>query len=411
MAVVIVLIAGITALRALEGQTGPLYLIPIVVAGLWLGRWVGLGAGVASGLAIVLGGGTTDLSGELAPDSTVAAEVIRTLVLGAVGYGVGLLSERRVTLERALTRTELELEEVRTLQSALAPPEPPDRPSLELATCYIAAEHGVSGDFYVVVPAADDSTLIAVGDVAGRGLDAAKRAWYVRTLIASSADVTEDPATVLERANRGLIADAGFGVAVRHRRLRALPSRRRDRVGPRGPRRPDAPRRGRARCRATGRSGLPLGVADRLGCQTSRARLSPGGGLLLYTDGLTEARRRTDRTATGFELFGEERIASRARERGRLRERRRGRADARRGQGVQRRRAGGRPLHGRPAPDGRCRRHRGLLAGAHRDRGYRIGEKTFGFRLFSPPSRGVPINSSRGSGRAFGDPLLRRPPT
>ena len=69
----------------------------------------------------------------------------------------------------------------------------------------------MSGDFYVVVPAADDSTLIAVGDVAGRGLDAAKRAWYVRTLIASSADVTEDPATLLERANRGLIADAGFG--------------------------------------------------------------------------------------------------------------------------------------------------------------------------------------------------------
>ena len=39
------------------------------------------------------------------------------------------------------------------------------------------------------------------------------------------------------------------------------------------------------------------------------AKLSPGGGLLIYTDGLTEARRRSDRTATGFELFGEERIA------------------------------------------------------------------------------------------------------
>jgi hypothetical protein len=31
---------------------------------------------------------------------------------------------------------------------------------------------------------------------------------------------------------------------------------------------------------------------------------------MLYTDGLTEARRRTDRTATGFELYGEERVAS-----------------------------------------------------------------------------------------------------
>jgi serine phosphatase RsbU (regulator of sigma subunit) len=64
------------------------------------------------------------------------------------------------------------------------------------------------------------------------------------------------------------------------------------------------------RLRGDGSSGLPLGVADRLGCQTSRTKLAPGAGLLIYTDGLTEARRRSDRTATGFELFGEERIAS-----------------------------------------------------------------------------------------------------
>ena len=126
--VVIGLIAAITVLRALEGETGPLYLIPIVIAGLWLGRWVGLGAGVASGLAILLGGGTTDLSGEAAPDSSVAADAIRILVLGAVGYGVGVLSESRLGLERKLARSELELEELRTLQSALAPPEPPERP-------------------------------------------------------------------------------------------------------------------------------------------------------------------------------------------------------------------------------------------------------------------------------------------
>ena len=102
--VVIGLIAAITVLRALEGETGPLYLIPIVIAGLWLGRWVGLGAGVASGLAILLGGGTTDLSGEAAPNSSVAADVIRVLVLGAVGYGVGVLSESRLGLERTLAR-------------------------------------------------------------------------------------------------------------------------------------------------------------------------------------------------------------------------------------------------------------------------------------------------------------------
>ena len=165
----------------------------------------------------------------------------------------------------------------------------------------------MSGDFYVVVPAADDSTLIAVGDVAGRGLDAAKRAWYVRTLIASSAEVTEDPATLLERANRGLVADAGFGSPfVTAACVLFHPDGEIEwaLAGHDGPMHLDAAQR----LQGTGRSGLPLGVSDELGCETSRAKLSPGGGLLLYTDGLTEARRRSERTATGFELFGEERI-------------------------------------------------------------------------------------------------------
>ncbi len=308
-AVVIALIVAVTLLRALEDETGPLYLIPVAIAGLWLGRWAGLGAGLVSALAILLYGGTTDLSGGASPDSDVATDVIRVLVFSAIGYAVGFLSERRVSLQRALLRSELELEEIRTLQSALAPPEPPERPGLELATCYIPAEQGVSGDFYVVVPAEDDSTLIAVGDVAGRGLDAAKRAWFVRTLIATSADVASDPATVLERANRGLIADAGFGsLFVTAACVLFHPGGEVEwaLAGHDGPMRLDAAER----LSGSGRSGLPLGVTDELGCETSRTKLSPGGGLLLYTDGLTEARRESSRTATGFELFGDERVGA-----------------------------------------------------------------------------------------------------
>jgi len=252
---------------------------------------------------------TLNLSGDESPDPTLFGEVMRGVVYAGLGWVVGALGESRLALERRLMRQELQLEELRTLQAALAPPEPPTRPSLELATCYIAAEHGVSGDFYVVVPAAGDSTLIAVGDVAGRGLDAAKRAWYVRTLITSSADATDDPATVLERANRGLISDAGLGspfVTAACVLFRPDGEIEWALAGHDGPMHLDAAER----LRGEGRSGLPLGVADKLGCETSRAKLSPGGGLLLYTDGLTEARRRTDRTATGFELFGEERIRS-----------------------------------------------------------------------------------------------------
>lgn len=308
VASVILLIGAITALREAVGQSGPLYLIPVVIAALWLGRWAGLATGIVCSLLVL--GGTTDLSGSDAPDSTLFADLMRVLVFAGLGYVVGVLSESRLGLERDLLRRELELEELRTLQGALAPSEPPQRPALELATCYIPAEQGVSGDFHVVVPAADGSTLIAVGDVAGRGLEAAKRAWYVRTLILSSADIATDPSTVLERANRALVDESGFGapfVTVACVLFHTDGTVDWALAGHDGPMQLDS---GEV-LRGEGRAGLPLGVSERLGCETSTATLATAGGLLLYTDGLTEARRgASDGSFGGFELFGEWRIAA-----------------------------------------------------------------------------------------------------
>ena len=304
VATIVVLFAAITALRILESQTGPLYLVPVVLASFWIGRWAGLGVGL---LAAVMTRVTIILSGEDTPDVTVYGEAVRGIVYGGLGYVVGALAESRLAIERTLVRRELELDELHTLQEALAPSEPPARPALQLATCYIPAEQGVSGDFHVVVPAAGGSTLIAVGDVAGRGLDAAKRAWYTRTLVISSADVATDPSVVLERANRALVQDSNFSgpfVTVACLLLQDDGTVDWALAGHDAPIRLDTgePLRG------AGSSGLPLGVSERLGCETSTATLEPGAGLLVYTDGLTEARR--DRTsAQGFELFGERRIS------------------------------------------------------------------------------------------------------
>jgi len=304
IAIVIVLIVAITGLRIIESQTGPLFLIPVVLAAFWFGRWPGLATGAAASVLVRI---TLELNSGGVPDPTAFAELVRFAVYAGLGWTVGVLSESRLGLERELLRRGLELEEVRTLQRALAPPEPPERPSLELAACYIPAEHGVSGDFYAVVPAADGATLIAVGDVAGRGLEAAKRAWYVRTLIASSADASGDPSQILERANRALVDESGFGAPfVTAACMLFYPSGRVEwaLAGHDDPVRLDdgAPLRG------NGETGLPLGVSDLIGCQTSSVQLGGGSGLLLYTDGLTEARRSVNGSRNGSELFGEERI-------------------------------------------------------------------------------------------------------
>jgi serine phosphatase RsbU (regulator of sigma subunit) len=54
----------------------------------------------------------------------------------------------------------------------------------------------------------------------------------------------------------------------------------------------------------TTRHGLPLGIEPMLSGEAATAQLAPGGGALLYTDGLPEAR--TARDVAHSDLFGED---------------------------------------------------------------------------------------------------------
>jgi serine phosphatase RsbU (regulator of sigma subunit) len=303
IATVVGLIVAISLLRLAVDEPGPLYLLPVILAALWFGRRAGL---LTALLCSSLYGLTAAVDSFPSNEPLAISTAVRLLVYGATGWVVGGLSEERLKLARQLRDRDLELEEVRTIQEALAPSEPPTRPALELATCYLPAEHGVSGDFYVIAPAHEGATLIAVGDVAGRGLDAAKRAWYVRTLIASSADVSEDPATVLERANRALIDEAGFAAPFVTAACLLFEPSGRLQWALAGHDRPIRLDEGTT-LEADG-AGLPLGVSDRLGCSTASTQLASGAGVLLFTDGLTEARRPPNGSQPAIELFGEERI-------------------------------------------------------------------------------------------------------
>ena len=296
----IALLLMITALRVVVDQPGPLYLIPVILAALWFGPWAGLGAGVAGTLLFAFAGAVNG------GDALIPSGGVRLLLYAGVGWLIGNVSDSRVRLALQLQERDLKLEEVRTIQEALAPSEPPERPGLELASCYLPAEQGVSGDFFVVAPGHEGATLIVVGDVAGRGLEAARRAWYIRTVIASSADMTRDPAAVLERANRALIDDAGFEAPFVTAAVLMFEPGGRLQWALAGHDRPIRLDEGSAL--DSDGSGVPLGVSDRLGCRTASTQLAPGAGVLLFTDGLTEARRPPNGSQPAIELFGEERI-------------------------------------------------------------------------------------------------------
>jgi serine phosphatase RsbU (regulator of sigma subunit) len=113
------------------------------------------------------------------------------------------LRERRAAAEH-------ELEDLRAIRDALTPPELPQRPGLELAAAFLpAAAEQVSGDFYLVAEGPQHSTVLVVGDVVGHGLQAARRAAFVRTTFAATAPFSDDPCRLLSWANTALIERAG----------------------------------------------------------------------------------------------------------------------------------------------------------------------------------------------------------
>ena len=94
-----------------------------------------------------------------------------------------------------------------SLQASLLPASLPTVPWLEFAAAYIGATQWqeISGDFYDVFPASD-GWAIAVGDVCGKGQDAAAMTAAARHSIRALAHVHDTPEDVLTAANQVLLA-------------------------------------------------------------------------------------------------------------------------------------------------------------------------------------------------------------
>lgn len=206
---------------------------------------------------------------------------------------VGGLLERSAADERELT-------DLRAVRDALTPPELGTRPGVDLAASFLPATDGVSGDFYQAAEGPQETTTLVVGDVVGKGLEAARRAAFVRTVFATTAPFSADPARLLSWANTVLYEraerDRDFVTAGC---VTVSPTEGVLRWGYAG--HPPVLWLDTAEELGGARS-LPLGLAEDWACTPATHRLSPGEGVLLYTDGVTEARR-------NGEQFGQTRLA------------------------------------------------------------------------------------------------------
>ena len=195
-----------------------------------------------------------------------------------------------VVLRNRLDAAEHELEDLRAIRDALTPPELPQRPGLDLAAAFLpAVAEQVSGDFYLVAEGPQDSTVLVVGDVVGHGLNSARRAAFVRTAFAATAPFSDDPCQLLSWANTALIERAGItSEFVTAGCVTYLPDEQLLRWAYAGHPRALWLDNGQELVAPT--QGPPLGIDTDLTLTESSQRSVAGAGVLLYTDGLTEAR-------------------------------------------------------------------------------------------------------------------------
>ncbi len=222
-------------------------------------------------------------------------------VLGCLGY----VAARR-TLERDVELGEIhrELELARRIQLSLLPAAFPESADFRVAARYVPMT-SVAGDLYDFLAAGERQAGLLIADVSGHGVPAALIASMVKMAATSQRAHAAHPARLLEGMNRALCGNTqGQFVTAAYVYLDA--SARELRYAAAGH---PAMLRLRDGCvTEVAENGLLLAAVDSASYSDKTLALEPGDRLLLYTDGLVEAR-----NAEG-ELFGEEALSAVLRE-------------------------------------------------------------------------------------------------
>ena len=225
----------------------------------------------------------------------------------AILESLAQVAAREFAFQDAVARNAESAALARLLQESLLPPRLPDIPGLQVAAGFAAGGTGVEvlGDFYDVFPSVRGSWGMVVGDVCGKGAPAAKSTGLARYALRAEAQRQARPSVILAGLNQTLLDwptdDPRFLTAI-YATVRLVRTGAAVRISSAG--HPLAlVRRAGGRVQEFGRPGVLLGLLADPELHDARSVLHPGDSLILFSDGVTEARRRT-----GRELYGEERL-------------------------------------------------------------------------------------------------------
>jgi sigma-B regulation protein RsbU (phosphoserine phosphatase) len=227
----------------------------------------------------------------LDPESPISEETLATAATIAQQAALAIDNARLYQQQKQFAAT---------MQQSLLPRDRPAVPGVEIGTVYeSAAQVDVGGDVFDFLELADGRLAVVLGDVTGHGIDATADMAMAKFVFRSLAREHSEPSSFLAHANEVVVGEIAVGKFITMAYVTVAPD-------------------GEVLCASAGhpepRVVLPDGSVDPLSCgglalgidgdqeyEQVRAFLPTGGAVVLYTDGVIEAR--SDR-----ELFGLDRL-------------------------------------------------------------------------------------------------------
>jgi phosphoserine phosphatase RsbU/P len=236
------------------------------------------------------------------PQVLLIIPVAMTIVWGRRFLAEADLIEQRASLERRAEEV-LAQENLapRRWAARLAPEELPEFEGFEVGRAYEAGTGLMAGDFYDVTPTGPKRVAAVIGDVSGHGIEPSITAFQVKYLLRVFLRQYRDPAQALEELNAIISAQTrneefvSLCLVVFDQAAGTL------RYASAG--HPPAWLWHDGEVRPLRSTGPLLTLNPKASYGSREVALDPGDLLVLYTDGLAEAR-------AGGQLFGEERIAA-----------------------------------------------------------------------------------------------------
>lgn len=249
-------------------------------------------------------------TGAAVPIAT-SAEVLASLTIVSMRPGAPVTQETMDEAVRIAGQAALAIDNARLyqqqkqfadmMQRSLLPQSVPQLPGLELGDAYeSSARVDVGGDVYDFMELSDGRLAVTLGDVTGHGIEAAADMAMAKFVFRSLAREHSEPSDFLQSANDVIVDEIAPGKFITM--VYVVIDATSGKVAVAGAGHP-APRLVDAAGRVTSldAAGLVLGVERTQTYDEVKATLGVGDAIVLYTDGVLEARR-------DGELYGAERL-------------------------------------------------------------------------------------------------------